>query len=143
MKSLPIAACLCLALLSGCATLSDADRAALQQHRVPPPLQERMNHRESLELADVTELSRRGVPPDFIMRYLRSTGRVYSLSSLDVVKLRDAGVRPGVIDYMMSTPALYAPRYADPWYGYGYYGYDPHYYYNRPVVIVRDRRGRR
>lgn len=91
----------------------------------------------SLEMADIIELTRRGLPPDFILRYLRSTGRVYSLSSLDVVKLRDAGVRPAVIDYMLSTPRLYAVRYVDPW-----WGYEPYYYYHRPIIVVRDRKHR-
>lgn len=122
-------------LLSGCATLSDADRAVLQRQRVSPTLQDRMEQGRSLEVADVIELSRRGVPPETIVRYLRRTGRVYSLTSLDVVKLRQAGVRPGVIDYMLTTPALYAPRYVDPWWGYPpyYYYYGPAYY--RPYYV--------
>lgn len=128
----------CALLLGGCATLSESELALLQRQRVSPDLQERMDEGRALEVSEVIELSRRGVPPDFIVRYLRSTGRVYSLSSFDVVKLRDAGVRPGVIDYMLSTPSLYAPRYTEPW-----WGYEPYYYYHRPIIVVRDRRTRR
>lgn len=135
MKILSLALLGCVLLLvGGCATLSDTDRAALQRQRVSPELQARMDQGTSLESADIIELSRRGVPPELIVRYLRSTGRVYSLTSYDVVKLRDAGVRPGVVDYMLATPALYAPRYIEPG-----WGYDPYYYYNRPVIVVRHR----
>ena len=137
MKVFPIVVGCVLLLLGGCATLSDADRTTLRRSRVPPALQDRMESGASLELADVIELTRRGLPPDFILRYLRATGRVYSLSSLDVVKLRDAGVRPAVIDYMLSTPRLYAVRYADPW-----WGYEPYHFYHRPIIVVRDRKGR-
>jgi hypothetical protein len=138
MKFLPLLLGGALLLLGGCATLSESERAVLQRQKVPPSLQERMDQGRSLEIADVIELSRRGVPPDFIVRYLRGTGRVYSLNSLDVVKLREAGVRPGVIDFMLSTPGLYAPRYVEPW-----WGYEPYYYYHRPIIVVRDRGRRR
>ena len=137
MKILPLVFGCALLLLGGCVTLSDADHAALQQHRVPPALQERMDRGISLELADIIDLSRRGLSPEFILRYLRSTGRVYSLSSYDVVKLRDAGVRPAVIDFMLATPGLYGQRYVEPW-----WGYEP-YYYHRPIIILRDGHRRR
>lgn len=135
---LPLVLGCALLLVGGCATLSDTDRTALQRQRVPAELQERMDSGSPLELAEIIELSRRGVSPELIIRYLRSTGRVYSLTSYDVVKLRDAGVRPGVVDYMLSTPALYAPRYVEPG-----WGYDPYYYYHRPVIVVRHRGHRR
>ena len=138
MKFPPLAAALALVLLSSCATLSDADRSVLEQHRVFRPLQERMSYRETLDVGDIVELSTRGVPPDFIIRYLRNTAHVYALTSHEVVKLREAGVRPAVIDYMLSTPSIYAVRYEEP-----FYHYEPYYYYHRPIVIVRDRRGRR
>lgn len=140
MKVTPLVFGCALLLLGGCATLSDSERAVLQRQRVPPALQQRMDGGRSLEIADVIELSRRGVPPDLIIRYMRSTGRTYSLSSLEVVKLRDAGVRPGVIDYMLATPSLHAPRYVEPW-----WGCDPYYYsyYHRPVIVVRGRGHRR
>ncbi len=134
MKVLPLVLGCALLLLGGCATLSDTDLAALQRQRVPPALLDRMDRGAALELADVIELSRRSVPPELIVRYLRSSGRVYSLTSYDVVKLRNAGVKPGVVDYMLSTPALAAPRYVEPW-----WGYDPYYYYHRPVIVVRQR----
>ena len=134
MKFLPLAAL----AFAGCATLSTADRTLLEQHRVSPPLVERMVHKESLDLPAVTELAKKKVPSDFTLRYLRSTVQPYRLNSQDVVQLKQAGVSAEVIDYMLSTPAMYSPRYVDPWYYHD--AYFP--YYSPRYIVVRGGRRR-
>ena len=135
MKFLPLLTGVALLWLGGCATLTDADRAALQQHGVSPKVAERMKYEMPLELADIMELSQKKLPQEFILRYLRSTTQVYNLTSQDVLQLRQAGVRSNVIDYLLATPSIYAMRYSDPW-----FRSEPYYYYHRPIIVVRDRR---
>lgn len=120
-------------LLTGCVTLSETDRSLLQQRRVSPDLYSRMSHRERISIADILELSERKVPASFVLRYLRSTGAVYKLSSDDVLLLRRSGVDRTVIDYLLQTPALYGPRYVDDpfWY------YDDPYWWDTPPLITR------
>lgn len=156
MKTLPLLVCAGALALSGCASLSDKDRAVLERQRVPARLQDRMEDGRSLALEEVIELSRRGVPAETIVRYMRGTTRVYRLDSTDVTRLQKAGVKPPVIDYMLATPTRNAQRYVDPWWGgwgyggwWGYqpwWGYGPGYYgpgyWASPVIVVRGGRGR-
>lgn len=128
MKSLYlIFAALAFGLLTGCATLHEGDRYLLQEHHVSPSLYARMLHGEPLSLSDVIELSQRQVPPDFIVHYLWTSYAVYHLSSTDISNLRKAGVSKQVIDYMLASGPMYAPR------PYSYYGapgyYAPYPYY--------------
>lgn len=125
-----LAAC---AVLTGCASLSEADRTILTQHRVSPTLIASMSRGRSLSLADIIELSEHRLPPSFILRYIRSTYAVYRLSSSDVITLRRAGVSPVVIDYLLTTPEQQAARdaalsssfiYDDDW----LFDPGPHYY---------------
>jgi hypothetical protein len=87
-----------------------------------------MLHQEPVDLADIVELSHGGLPPPFIIHYLRDTYFVYHLQTEDVLQLRKAGVSKDVIDYLLATPAMYAPGvpplypYGPYDYGYGYYG---------------------
>lgn len=127
MKRFPFCALLAATaalLFAGCANeLAPGDRAMLGQHGVPRPIYDAMTYGEPLSLPDIMELSRRRIPPGFIIDYLRSTYAVYRLRSQDVVELRHAGVDPSVIDYLLRTPELYAPQpyYDGPWYPYGSY----------------------
>jgi hypothetical protein len=137
-----------LAFLTGCATLSTTDRQLLAQHRVPPPLYNRMTHREPLTVPDIIELSQRQVPPQFILRYLDETDTSLRLSRADVTRMRKAGVSSKVIDYILDTaPPVVSGRYSDDYYGpYPYYRrsyyapspyYAPYpYYYGGPTVII-------
>ena len=117
--------------LAGCATLSEPERDVLRQHRISPPLFSKMDHREQVSLPDIMELSEKRVPAPFILRYLRSTYAVYRLKSDDVIVLRQAGVNRQVIDYLLTTPTLFAPQYYDPW----WYA-DDLYWWNYPTVFV-------
>ena len=123
-----------LLAFSGCATLNPYDRGLLVQHHVSNSLYQRMLHGEPLALEDVIELSRRQLPAGFIIHYLSSTRSAYHLSSGDVARLRKAGVSKEVVDYLLDTPALYAPR--PYYYPYPpYYPYDPYYYGGSSVIV--------
>jgi len=127
---------------TGCETLDPRDHALLEQHHVSGAVVDKMLHNERLELADITELSKRRVPDPFILNYLRSTYATYQLTSSDVSDLAKSGVSRPVIDYLMATPAMYGPPqypYEYPGYPYGFYPYDypptvvvvnPHYYHH-------------
>jgi len=131
-----------IGLLAGCATLNQNDQALLQQHHVSPALYSRMVHEDPLALSDIVELTQRQLSPDFIVYYLSSTRAAYRLSQRDISNLRKAGVSKQVIDYLLSTPARYAPApYYYPavnyYYGPGYYGgpgYYPGYAYPRVYI---------
>lgn len=117
-------------LLAGCATLNQADRDMLRQHRVSTPLCSKMTHGGRLSTADILELSEKRVSAPFIVHYLRSTLAVYALNSDDVVLLRQAGVNRQVIDYLLATPRLYAPQYDALWYD------DDPFWWSYPTPII-------
>jgi hypothetical protein len=88
-----------------------------------------MLHHGPLTLDDIVSLSQKGVPGRYIVHYLRPTYAVYNLSAGDVLRLRQAGVREGVIRYLSSTPGMFSPGsvpliYQD--YPPYYDPYDPH-----------------
>jgi uncharacterized membrane protein YgcG len=118
-------------LLAGCETVSHRDRTVLQAHGVSANLYDKMLYGDPLSLADVIELSRRGVPPGLIVHYMDETGAVYRLRKADVNRLRAAGVSDEVISWMLSNGSYGYPGYAYPNYypyGYGYSGWDYPYY---------------
>lgn len=130
MKASPLIAAVCALALGACSVLDHRERDFLQQHGVAGPLYEKMRHGEPLEIPEIIELSQKGLPSQFIIHYLRDTYFVYHLKPEDVQELRRAGVAREVIDYLLATPGLYAPRLGPPYpygpygpYGYGYYGY--------------------
>lgn len=121
-------------VLSGCATLPEADRAVLLRYRVSPELYSRMLHRDVLTLTEIIELAEKKVPVPFVLRYLRNTIAVYHLRSDDVVVLRKAGVSSQIIDYLMATPTLYPRQFGDP-----FYYYDDDYWWGLPPLPLHDR----
>jgi hypothetical protein len=106
--ALLLLAALCL---TGCATMSRSDRAVLTQHGVEQPLFGRMVYNDRLTPKQIIEVSRKGVPSDFLIRYLRFTEAVYTFTPHDRVRLRKAGVKPAVIEYLRQTPALFPAQY--------------------------------
>ena len=113
--------------LAGCATLTPAERNLLSQHHVAAPVREKMANYEPLALSDIVELSKSTIPPPFIIRYVEDTSAVYHLRTEDVLQLRQAGVSPEVIDYLLATPTIAAR----------YYDSSPYpYYYSYPSVFV-------
>jgi len=104
--------------LSGCATLKPDERALLLEHNVSPETFDRMRYNEPLTVPDIIELSKRGVPVPFIIHYLRRTETSYPLSPSDITELKNAGVSPDVVNYLLATPSIYSPqRYPYPYYG--------------------------
>jgi hypothetical protein len=131
LRSLPLLLAL---MIAGCETLDNGDRSILRQHHVSRAVYDKMLHNEQLELPDIIELSKRGLPDPFIIHYLKSTYSVYQLTSGDVATLTRAGVSRGVVDYMLATPSLYGPRAYPYWYAGEPYGLYP--YSNPPPVII-------
>jgi len=136
-------ALLAMSLLTGCTTLNQRDRDMLGQHHVSPELYEQMLHKEPLALSDIIELSRKQLPPRFIIEYLDSTRASYHLKRSDVTRLKKAGVSQDVIDYLLESaplygpePYYYSPTFYDSWPS-SYY-YPEYYYYRGPTVIIRE-----
>ncbi len=118
---------LAAALLTGCATSPG----------MPPP-GAAVSLPRPLSLAEIREMSARGVSDDTILAALRASRAVYGLSAQDIAALQEARVSPAVIDYLVKTPELYPvpptvyrtyyyyppPGWCWPWgFGYGYFGW--------------------
>ena len=101
--------------MAGCSTLTPGDRRMLLSHEVSQALYRKMQHHEPLTLAEIVELTHRGVPGPFIVHYLRPTYFVYQLTPGDVSMLRKEGVEDGVIRYLAATPTLFSPQRAPVW----------------------------
>jgi hypothetical protein len=83
-------------------------------------------------LAQIQEMTAKGVSDETIIASLRATQAAYHLTSAHVTWLQQAGVRPAVIDYLLSTPRLFPPppRYYYAPARYGWYGWHyPHFYH--------------
>ena len=111
------------AFLSGCAT-----RTVYREMPVAtaPP---------ALTLAQIKEMTAKGVSDDTLLNALRASRAVYKLTSKDVMDLQEAKVSQAVIDYLLSTPQLYppqpAPRYRAYYYYYPAWPYcGPYWYYD-------------
>jgi len=134
-KSALVVSCCALALLAGCAAIDRTERNILVQRNVSPVVYDKMVRGDVLSLNDVIELSQRQVPPNVIIRYLRSTRATYMLDKQGLALLKQGKVCQEVIDYLLSTPALFGPippYYGSPWYPYG--GYYPYYYGPAPLI---------
>ncbi len=118
---------LAAALLSGCATYRE-ESPSVAVASLPRPL----------SLAEIREMSAKGVSDETILAALRASRAVYRLSAQDISALQEARVSPAVIDYLLKTPELYQaerrlyrtyyyyppPPYWWDWHwGFGYYGH--------------------
>ncbi len=114
-----LTALLAAVLLTGCATYHEVSAPA-SAASLPRPL----------SLAEIREMSARGVSEETILTALRASRAVYQLSAQDVSALREAGVSPAVIDYLLKTPELYrAERRVYRTY---YYPPPPYWYWHDP-----------
>ena len=76
-----------------------------------------------LSLAQIKEMSAKGVSDETLLSALRASRAVYLLGSDDVKDLQDAKVSKTVIDYLLTTQQLYRAQRTR----YGYY--PPPYWY--------------
>jgi hypothetical protein len=90
----------------------------------------------ALTLAQIKEMTAKGVSDETILSALRASRAVYRLTSADVVDLQQANVSQAVIDYLLSTPQLYPAQpvvryrtyyYYDPWPYWWWYDWHWHY----------------
>ena len=128
-----------LALLttSGCATTASprSVTATLAAERgAPVALVTSLQRGRRLALADIETLASLQVPDDTTLDYLRQNGAAYELTLAQIDQMRDMGVSPRVIDYLLATPAR-AARTAQRsrmrfglGFGYPHYGGFGHYY---------------
>ena len=101
-----------------------AMRKEIEKSGVAPELLQKMLQGQVIALPEIEQLAQKGVSETNIIKYLRSIGAVYFLTSRQVSDLQQAKVGEGVIDYLLRTPALYrdsAPLFR-------YYYYPPLYY---------------
>ena len=104
---------LAAALLCGCATET--------VHPQPPAVAAP----PALTLAQVKEMTSRGVSDETILGALRASGGVYHLTNNDLLELQEAKVSPAVMDYLLSTRQHPPPPPSPPPVRYRYYYYPP------------------
>lgn len=97
-------------LISGCATnaLHDQDMAKVVSCGTPTVTVAKMQHHLPLELSDIVALAKQKVPDDIVLRYLQFMRSSYTIYPKNVEELRAEGVSDVVINYLLSTPSLYA-----------------------------------
>ena len=119
-----------------------AGREEIEKSGISPALVQKMLQGQILTRAEIQELAQHKVSETNIVKYLRSTGAMYSLTTKEVNELQQANVSEGVIDYLLNTPRLYRdsallyqylyyPPLYYPWYG-GWHYYDYHHHYYHP-----------
>ena len=106
-------------LLAGCANFSKVELAEVRQHNVPPVIMGKMEHGHVLTLAEVIDVTRRGVPERLILRQIDNTGLDYTLAKDDVARLTKAKVAPAIIDALLVEAERFARNYAP--------GFGPHF----------------
>ena len=108
-------------LSSGCATAARRNTALVAaQYGTGVVVLDKLERGVRLTFADLEELGRRGVPDNVILAHLNRRADAYGLTTTQVVRLREAGVGDGVIDYLLASRErrAYYPAYV---YGYGYH----------------------
>ena len=104
-------------LSSGCATTARRNTALVAaQYGTDVFVLDKLERGIRLSFADLEELGRRGVPDNVILAHLNRRDDAYRLTTTEVVRLREAGVGDGVIDYLLAS----RERRIYPAYGYAY-----------------------
>src|SRR5579862_6203313 len=93
LASILVATC-----FTGCATFSDQEIGQMRQRGVSPVVVGKMAEGHVLTPPDIIELTRRGVPDDFIIRQIDDAGVDYVLSRSDFKRLQEARVSRPVMD---------------------------------------------
>ena len=107
-----------------------AFREEVERSGASPALVEKMLQGGPLTLEEIRELSQKQVGATNIIKYLRTTGASYTLTSQQIDELRAAAVSREVIDYLLTTPALRSRVFYYPAYPYypRYLWWDHHHY---------------
>ena len=117
-----------------------AAREEVEKSGVSPALVQKMLQGQTLSLSEIKELATKNVSETNTVKYLRSTAGIYTLTTKDIDDLRAASVSNGVVDYLLTTPALrgtlyyyptlypaYLYRPAYPWWDYHHHHFDYHH----------------
>lgn len=67
-----------------------------------------MEYNQPIDLNDIMALSKQKVSDEIVLRYLKARRTIYSPAPAEIEQLRAAGVSQVVINYILSTPSLYA-----------------------------------
>ncbi len=113
-------------VVSGCATQTTEQLAAVRAAKVSPVIMEKLEHRGSLTPTDLIELKRRNVDDGVAIRQLNRAGVDYVLDKADVKKMRAAGVSDPVINAAIMASNRFTAVYYYPYAAYGY-GWSPYY----------------
>ncbi|HEX8296996.1 MAG TPA: hypothetical protein VF593_11880 [Chthoniobacteraceae bacterium] len=105
---------LCSLALVGCASFDQREIAAVRARGVSERVVHKLDHGRPVEPRDLVELTRRGVPSEWIIRQLEDHGVTSMITRADVLVLRRGGVRPEVIDALLRASDRFAERYATP-----------------------------
>src|SRR3954470_18030955 len=102
MNPRPILASILVAIgFTGCATFTPAELGQIRQRGVSPAVVNKMEDGRVLHPGDVIELTRRGVPDNFIIRQIDDAGVDYVLNRNDMKRLQDARVNRRVVDALV------------------------------------------
>jgi hypothetical protein len=124
---------LLLLILCGCAVYDDKEIAQFHRLGVPPALLAKLEHRRALLPDDLIALRRLRVPDNLVIRHLNDVGVDYISTRTDVLRLRKADVRRGVIEALLVASERFAIGrldttdydpwvFDDPWFWPGAYG---------------------
>ena len=69
---------------------------------------------ETVSIADVKALAKAGMSEDVILSQIRNAHSTFSLSTTEIIELKDAGVSQKVIDFMINTPTAGTPEQPAP-----------------------------
>jgi hypothetical protein len=125
-------------LFAGCATHTDEQIAAVRAAGVSPNVVGKLTREDVLSPEDLIELRRHRVSDAVPIRHLDDVGVDYVVQRNDVKKLRAAGVRPAVVNELLSASRRFTDRYERPsnWSVGVYAPYDPWYFH--PGVVSVD-----
>ena len=91
-------------LMTGAIVGNNMDQAARDRVRAQAPATlVRVEQGQPLATADVKALAKAGISDDVIISQIRNSHSVYHLSTAEIIDLKDAGVSPKVIDFMINT----------------------------------------
>jgi hypothetical protein len=118
------------ALLTGCATHSEEDIAAVRAAGVSPRVVSKLANERVLAPNDLIELRRKRVSDEIAIRHLDDVGVDYLVQRNDIQKLRAAGVRPGVINELLDASSDFVQQHtrAAGYWSVGIDSYDPWFY---------------